>query len=124
METKTVHANRQDIQVLGVREDDEWTAGRIDGAVHIPLGELERRVSELDRNRSIVTVCRSGGRAGKAAEFLSGAGLRAEVMDGGMTQWPRTSCPSPPPTGAPAPRLTRSLFSPTRTHGVGQEHTA
>ncbi len=73
MDPKTVHANRQDIQVLDVREDDEWTAGRIEGAVHIPLGELERRVSELDRNRPLVTVCRSGGRAGKAAEFLSGA---------------------------------------------------
>ncbi len=61
MDAKTVQANRQDIQVLDVREDDEWTAGRIDGALHIRLGELERRVSELDRNRPIVTVCRSGG---------------------------------------------------------------
>ncbi len=101
MDTKTVHANRQDIQVLDVREDDEWTAGRIDGAVHIPLGELERRVSELDRNRPIVTVCRSGGRAGKAAEFLSGAGLNAEVMDGGMTQWAKDKLPFTTPDGRP-----------------------
>ncbi len=41
MDAKTVHGTRQDIQVLDVREDDEWTAGRIEGAVHIPLGELE-----------------------------------------------------------------------------------
>ncbi len=101
MDTKTVHANRQDIQVLDVREDDEWTAGRIDGAVHIPLGELERRVSELDRNRPVVTVCRSGGRAGKAAEFLSGAGLKAEVMDGGMTQWAKDKLPFTTPDGRP-----------------------
>ncbi len=101
MDPKTVHANRQDIQVLDVREDDEWTAGRIDGAVHIPLGELERRVSELDRNRPIVTVCRSGGRAGGAAEFLSGAGLHAEVMDGGMTQWAKDKLPFTTPDGRP-----------------------
>ncbi len=101
MDTKTVHANRQDLQVLDVREDDEWTAGRIDGAVHIPLGELERRVSELDRNRPIVTVCRSGGRAGKAAKFLSGAGLNAEVMDGGMTQWAEDELPFSTPDGRP-----------------------
>ncbi len=101
MDTKTVQANRQDIQVLDVREDDEWTAGRIEGAVHIPLDELESRVKELDRNRPIVTVCRSGGRAGKAAEYLSGAGLNADVMDGGMTQWAKDKLPFTTPDGRP-----------------------
>lgn len=101
MDTKTVQANRQDVQVLDVREDDEWTAGRIDGAVHIPLGELESRVDELDRNRPVVTVCRSGGRAGKAAEFLSGAGLNAEIMDGGMTQWAKDKLPFATSDGRP-----------------------
>ena len=101
MDTKTVHATRQDIQVLDVREDDEWTAGRIEGAVHIPLGALEGRVSELDRDRPIVTVCRSGGRAGKAAEFLSDAGLQAEVMEGGMTQWAEDELPVTTPDGRP-----------------------
>ena len=101
MDTKAVQDDRQDIQVLDVREDDEWTAGRIEGAVHIPLGELDRRVDELDRNRPVVTVCRSGGRAGKAAEFLSGAGLNAEVMDGGMTQWAKDKLPFTTPDGRP-----------------------
>ena len=101
MDTKTVQANRQDIQILDVREDDEWTAGRIDGALHIPLGELDRRIDELDRSRPVVTVCRSGGRAGKAAEFLSGAGLSAEVMDGGMTQWAKDKLPFTTPDGRP-----------------------
>ncbi len=67
--------------------------------MHIPLGELDRRVNELDRNRPIVTVCRSGGRAGKAAEFLSGAGLNAQVMDGGMTQWAKDKLPFTSPDG-------------------------
>ncbi len=101
MDPKTVQANRQDVQVLDVREDSEWTAGRIDGAVHIPLGELERRMSGLDRKRQIVTVCRSGGRAGKAAELLAGAGLQAEVMDGGMTQWDEDELPISTPDGRP-----------------------
>jgi rhodanese-related sulfurtransferase len=101
VDPKTVQANRQDIQVLDVREDDEWTAGRIEGAVHIPLGELERRMSELDRNRPVVTVCRSGGRAGKAAEFLSGAGLQAGVMDGGVTQWANDKLAFTTPDGRP-----------------------
>ena len=101
MDTRTVHAKRQDIQVLDVREDDEWAAGRIDGAVHIPLGELDARMGELDPDRPVVTVCRSGGRAGKAAEFLDGAGLNAEVMDGGMTQWAKDKLPFTTPDGNP-----------------------
>ncbi len=101
MDTKTVQTNRQDIQVLDVREDDEWSAGRIEGAVHIRLGELGRRVGELDRNRPVVTVCRSGGRAGKAAELLGAAGLNAEVMDGGMTQWVKDKLPFSTPDGRP-----------------------
>jgi len=101
VDTNTVQTNRQDVQVLDVREDDEWTAGRIEGAVHIPLGELDRRVSELDRTRPVVTVCRSGGRAGKAAELLRAAGVNAEVMDGGMTQWVRDELPFSTPDGRP-----------------------
>ena len=101
MDTNTVQTNRQDVQVLDVRVDDEWTAGRIEGAVHIPLGELDRRVSELDRTRPVVTVCRSGGRAGKAAELLRAAGVNAEVMDGGMTQWVRDELPLSTPDGRP-----------------------
>ncbi len=101
MDTNSVQTNRQDIQVLDVREDDEWTAGRIEGAVHIPLGELDRRVSELDRNRPVVTVCRSGGRAGKAAELLGAAGLNAEIMDGGMTQWVEDELPLSTADGRP-----------------------
>lgn len=101
MDTTTVQTNRQDVQVLDVREDEEWTAGRIEGAVHIPLGELDRRMSELDRDRPIVTVCRSGRRAGEAAELLDAAGLNAEVMDGGMTQWAKDKLPFSTPDGRP-----------------------
>lgn len=101
MDTSTVHASQQDIQVLDVREDDEWAAGRIDGALHIPLGQLDRRVHELDPSRPIVTVCRSGGRAAKAAGFLAGAGLCTEVMDGGMTKWAHDKLPFTTPDGRP-----------------------
>ena len=101
MDTKTVQNNRQNIQVLDVREDDEWVAGRIEGAVHIPIGELDHRVNELDPTRPVVTVCRTARRAGMAAELLSAAGLNAEVMDGGMTQWAEDNLPFSTPEGRP-----------------------
>ncbi len=85
MDPKTVNSRRGQVQLLDVREDDEWAAGRIDGAKHIPLSQLPARLGELDRDRIVVTVCRSGGRAGKAAELLAGSGWTTEVMEGGMT---------------------------------------
>lgn len=101
MDPRTVHDRRDEVQILDVREDDEWAAGRIDGARHIPLGQLADRAGELDRNRPVATVCRSGGRAGKAAEWLAQAGFSAQTMDGGITQWAQAGLPVTTPEGKP-----------------------
>ena len=101
MDPRTVHDRRQDLQVLDVRENDEWAAGHVEGARHIPLGQLPARVGELDRERPVVTVCRSGGRAGQAAELLTSQRLTAQVMDGGMQQWERERLPITTPDGRP-----------------------
>jgi rhodanese-related sulfurtransferase len=101
VDSNTAYSARDRVQLLDVREDDEWAAGRIDGAVHIPLGELPVRVGELDRDRPVVTVCRSGGRAGRAAGLLTQAGVSAEVMDGGMTAWFQAGLPMTSDTGNP-----------------------
>jgi rhodanese-related sulfurtransferase len=101
VDPKTVNSRRGQVQLLDVREDDEWSAGRIDGATHISLSELPARLDELDRDRTVVTVCRSGARADKAAELLGGAGWTAEAMDGGMTSWAQAGLPVTTPDGAP-----------------------
>mgnify|MGYP000073562249 CR=1 FL=1 len=101
MEPITVYGCRDEVQLVDVREDDEWAAGRIDGAHHIPLGQLPSRVDELDRERPVVTVCRSGGRAGKATEFLTQADWDAHTMDGGMRQWAHADLPVVTPDGRP-----------------------
>ena len=93
MDPRTVQDRRGELQILDVREDEEWVAGHIDGAVHIPLGELRRRIGELDAQRPVVTVCRSGGRAGRAADLLTSSGRRAAVMNGGMQRWAREGLP-------------------------------
>lgn len=101
MDSKTAYTARDRVQLLDVRENDEWAAGRIDGAVHIPLAELPSRVAEVDRDRPVVTVCRSGGRAGRAAELLAQAGVSAEVMGGGMTAWSQAGLPMTSDAGTP-----------------------
>ena len=75
--------------LLDVREDDEWRAGHIDGAQHIPLGQLGERLAELPTGRRIVAVCRSGSRSAAAVRGLRQLGYDAENLDGGVTAWMR-----------------------------------
>ena len=74
-------------QILDVRYPNEWAAGHIEGARHIPGDELEDRLDELDRDRPIVTVCRSGARSAEAAAFLTAEGYDAQNLEGGMQAW-------------------------------------
>jgi len=84
---------RADFHLLDVREDDEWTAGHIDGAQHIPLGELAARLGELPKERTIVAVCRSGGRSEAAVRGLRKLGHEAENLEGGVNAWDRAKLP-------------------------------
>jgi rhodanese-related sulfurtransferase len=84
---------------LDVREADEWQAGRIAGALHIPLGELNARQDEIPRDRPIVAVCRSGSRSSAITEALIRAGYEAENLAGGMQAWQAAGLPLDPPDG-------------------------
>ncbi len=77
--------------LLDVREPAEWRAGHIEGAAHVPLAELDP--SSFDRDRLVVTVCRSGGRSGKAAAALFDAGVEVRNMTGGMQAWAEAALP-------------------------------
>ncbi|MBN8493030.1 MAG: MBL fold metallo-hydrolase [Burkholderiales bacterium] len=85
------------VQVVDVREPEEFGhgLGHIEGALLLPLGELEARQAELPRDRPIVTVCRSGARSARAAGMLGKAGF-AEVANlrGGMLRWRAEGLPA------------------------------
>lgn len=80
-------ADHTEAILLDVREADEVAEGRIAGSTHIPLGQLPDRLTELDRSRPVITVCRSGGRSAQAAQFLATQGYDVADLDGGMTRW-------------------------------------
>ncbi|MCU0485101.1 MAG: rhodanese-like domain-containing protein [Anaerolineales bacterium] len=73
--------------VLDVREQFEWDEFHIPNTTLIPLGELPSRLSELDKNRQIVVVCRSGNRSQEGRDILLQAGFNATSMNGGVTEW-------------------------------------
>lgn len=76
-----------DLVVLDVREDHEWAEGHIDGAIHIPLGELQARVGELDPSTHTLVVCHLGGRSARATQWLHAQGHDVANVAGGMEAW-------------------------------------
>ncbi|MHA6252828.1 rhodanese-like domain-containing protein [Oceanobacillus sp. CAU 1775] len=75
------------VHIIDVREDDEVAKGIIPEADHIPLGEISTRLEELDKNEHYYIVCRSGGRSGKACDYLSELGYDTTNVTGGMLAW-------------------------------------
>ena len=75
-------------QIVDVRTTREWDAGHIEGAVHIPLGELTTRATEIPRTRPVATICEAGYRSALAASVLARAGIDdVATVTGGMAAW-------------------------------------
>ncbi len=84
---KKLEEENKELNIVDVREDEEVAEGKIPGAKHIPLGSIEDRKDELDQNTEYIMVCRSGGRSGKASQFLEENGYNVINMEGGMLSW-------------------------------------
>ena len=87
--------------LLDVREDDEWEAGHAPAAVHVPMGQIVDRIGELPTDRTIVCMCRVGGRSGSVALHLVGAGYDVRNIGGGMVAWAAAELPVVDGSGAP-----------------------
>jgi rhodanese-related sulfurtransferase len=88
--------NHEEALVLDVREQSEWSDGHITKAKHIPLGQLNNRLAELEKykNKPIVAVCRSGQRSGSACGILKKAGFEnLHNLAGGMSAWEQAGLP-------------------------------
>ncbi|HWF08238.1 MAG TPA: molybdopterin-synthase adenylyltransferase MoeB [Bryobacteraceae bacterium] len=84
-------------QFIDVREPHEYQICRIPGTTLIPLGDLPKRVGELDPDAELIAHCKSGVRSGKAVDFLRQAGFKnARNMKGGITAWSDKVDPSVP----------------------------
>lgn len=89
-------AHAAGVTLVDVREPDEFYGplGHLPGAELIPLGALAAGVSALPRERPVVTICRSGGRSGKAALELNALGFaRVASLRGGMLDWAMKKLP-------------------------------
>ncbi|MNJ63553.1 Thiosulfate sulfurtransferase PspE precursor [compost metagenome] len=73
--------------MLDVREPEEWAEGHIEGAKHIPLGQVLERLRELNADEELIVICRSGNRSGLACELLEEKGFNVVNMTGGLLAW-------------------------------------
>jgi rhodanese-related sulfurtransferase len=89
-------------QLVDVRADHEWEAGRIVGSIHIPLAELGERVDEIEKGRPVVLYCRGGNRSTMAAEALAEAGFDAMKLSEGIVGWAGEDLPLEPVDGTVA----------------------
>src|SRR6516162_401457 len=81
--------------LVDVREDVEFSAGHLPGALHIPLGQLPQRLAEIGPQSAPVFICRSGGRSMTACQIALRANIRAPAnLEGGMLAWASSIDPS------------------------------
>ncbi len=82
------------VQLVDVREHHEWNICRLPHAKHIPLAQLNARISELYPGVPVVTYCHSGVRSLRAAVILAEAGFRSLSLAGGVEAWARDIDPA------------------------------
>jgi molybdopterin/thiamine biosynthesis adenylyltransferase/rhodanese-related sulfurtransferase/molybdopterin converting factor small subunit len=76
------------LTIVDVREPNELQINRIQGSLHIPLGDIPKRYNELDPDAEYVMQCKSGVRSGKAADFLRSVGFKRVLnLKGGILGW-------------------------------------
>ena len=88
--------NREKAVVIDVCSADEFAAGHVAGAKHVPLGELQERLPSLVKNKAlpVVLVCASGARSQRAVAIAKGLGYdKAESLAGGLKAWRDASLP-------------------------------
>lgn len=88
--------NQGDTLVLDVREDKEVRQGYIEGAKHIPLGELTKRMDDIagSKDKPVIVYCRSGNRSAAACAMLTKAGFQnVHNLKGGVMAWSQANLP-------------------------------
>ena len=79
--------------LVDVRQKEEWSAGKIPGAKHLPLDRLRDQQHRLPKDTEVILVCRSGTRSAFGAEMFSKEDYAASSLEGGVGAWVREGLP-------------------------------
>jgi rhodanese-related sulfurtransferase len=89
-------------ELIDVRQDYEWEAGRLAGARHIEVNDLAAQADAIPKGRQVIFYCRGGTRSGMAADAFRQAGYDAHNMAGGIRAWAQAGLPLEPEDGVVA----------------------
>ena len=93
-DAKALLATNMNIYLLDVRTPQEYSQGKLAGSVLIPIGEFERRIREVPKNKTIVVYCAVGSRSNAVAAFLTQQGYKDVYnMTDGIVGWYRNGFP-------------------------------
>jgi rhodanese-related sulfurtransferase len=88
----------EELRVIDVRQVNEYTAGTVQGADLMPMQTLPMRLHELERDKDLVFICRSGARSGQVCSFLQQQGFENVYnLRGGMMGWASSGLPAAQP---------------------------
>jgi rhodanese-related sulfurtransferase len=79
--------------IIDVRSPEEFERGHASGARNIPLQELERAAENISQGEEVYLICQTGGRSGRATQFLIDKGVNAKNIVGGTNAWSRAGLP-------------------------------
>jgi len=88
--------NREKAVVVDVSETEEFAAGHVGGAKNVPVGQLEQRLPEVVKNKTLplILVCPNGARANRALAVAKKLGYeKAQVLAGGLKAWKEANLP-------------------------------
>jgi rhodanese-related sulfurtransferase len=91
---REVHDRLEEIQLVDCRENYEWVAGHVAGAIHIPVNSIMAGAGgDLDKAKPIAVICRTGNRSELATMMLQARGFDAKNVEGGMEAWAAADLP-------------------------------
>jgi rhodanese-related sulfurtransferase len=83
---------REGVPLIDVREPEEFAAGRVPGAVNLPMSRIGELLHELPEGE-IDVICADGGRSGRVVEALEARGYEATNVEGGTNGWVQAGFP-------------------------------
>ncbi len=92
----TLMINREDAIIVNVREPHEYAAGHVPNARHIPMGQVDKRLGELDKfkDKPVIVVCQSGNRSSSTCNALTKRGFeKVYNLSGGISAWEQAGMP-------------------------------
>ncbi len=93
-EAATWIKEKKNLQLVDVRTPGEYAEGHLAGAKLIPVQEIDKRLSEIDKSKPVLLYCRSGHRSGNALKILQDHGYaQAKHLEGGIKAWQAAGLP-------------------------------